>query len=157
GGTRSACIMKFPGRIEADTTSEKAFCSIDILPTLAHLAGAELPANPVDGKNVWPLIAGKPGAKNRSAYYPFSTGRRFEAIISGDGRWKLHLPHKYHIVVTPGKDGLPGIHKQQEIGLSLFDMKNDPFETTNVIDKHPEIAQRLKRLAEEHKQTFYAQ
>jgi len=155
GGTRSACIMKFPGRIEADTTSENAFCSIDILPTIAHLAAAELPANPVDGKNVWPLIAGKPGARNRSQYYPFSTGRRFEGIISGDGRWKLHLPHKYHTLVTPGKDGLPGKHKQEEIGLSLFDMKNDPHETTNVIEKYPEIAERLKRLAEKHKQTFY--
>jgi len=36
-------------------------------------------------------------------------------------------------------------------------MKNDPYETINVIDKHPEIAERLKRLAEKHKQTFYAQ
>ncbi len=72
GGRRNACIMKFPGRIAAGTVSTKAFSSLDLLPTLAHLAGAKLPANPVDGKNVWKLIAGKARAKNLRDYCPFS-------------------------------------------------------------------------------------
>jgi arylsulfatase A-like enzyme len=156
GGTRSACIMRFPGRIKPDTTSEKYLGTLDVLPTLAHLAGAELPANPVDGKNVWDIIVNKPGAKNPHEYYPFSTARNFEGIVSGDGRWKLHLPHTYWTLVTPGKDGMPGKGKREEIGLSLFDMENDPYETTNVIEKYPEIAEKLKALAEKHKQTFYA-
>jgi len=156
GGTRSACIMRFPGRIEAGAVSKKAFCSIDILPTVAHLAGAELPANPVDGRNVWDLIAGKPGATNPHDYYPFSTGETFEGVISGDGRWKLHLPHKYRTLVTPGRDGAAGKYRQEDIGLSLFDMELDPYETTNVLDKYPDVAARLKQYADRHRRQFYA-
>ncbi len=155
GGTRSACIVKFPGRIEPGTTSKRAFGSIDILPTLAHLAGAELPANPIDGKNVWDLIAGKPGAKNPHDYYPFSTNATFEAVLSGDGRWKLHLPHKYRTLVTPAHDGAAGKYRQEDIGLSLFDMENDPYETTDVLDKHADVAARLQQCAERHRRQFY--
>lgn len=156
GGTRSACIMKFPGRIKAGTTSTKALCTVDILPTLAALAGgADLPDNPIDGRNVWDLIVGKSGAENPHEYYPFSTGKNFEGVISGDGHWKLHLPHTYRTLVVAGKDGRPGKYKQAKIGLSLFDMVKDPYETTNVITDYPEIAERLQKLAEQHRRQFY--
>ncbi len=156
GGTRSACIIKFPGRVKPGTISKRAFCTLDVLPTLASLAGAQLPENPIDGKNVWDLVIGKPGAKNPHEYYPFCTGQNFEGVISGDGRWKLHLPHSYRTLVEPGKDGMPGKYTQKEIELSLFDMENDPYETTNVLDKHPDVAERLKQYAEQHRQKFYA-
>ncbi len=156
GGSRSACIMKLPGRIRAGSTSTRTLSTLDILPTVAHLTGAELPKNPVDGKNVWDLIVGKPHAKNPSEYYPFSIGGRFEGLISGDGKWKLHLKHAYRTLVTPGKDGMAGKYRQATIERSLFDMQSDPYETTNVIDKHPEVAAKLLRLAERHRATFYA-
>lgn len=156
GGTRSACIMKFPFRLMPGSVSTRAFCSIDILPTLAHLASAGLPENPVDGKNVWDLIVGRPGARNSNEYYPFSTGENFEGVISGDGKWKLHLPHEYRTLVEAGKDGMAGKYRQEKIELSLFDIEKDPYETTNVIDQHPDVAERLKKLAEEHKQKFYS-
>ncbi len=156
GGTRSACIIKFPGRITPGTFSQRAFCTLDMLPTLAYLAGAKLPENPIDGKNVWDLIVGKPGARNPHDYYPFSTGQNFEGVISGDGRWKLHLPHSYRTLVEAGKDGMAGKYAQKQIGLSLFDMQNDPYETTNVLDKYPDVADRLRQFAEQHKQKFYA-
>ena len=156
GGIRSACIMKFPGRIQAGTTSAKAFCSVDLLPTLAHLAGAKLPLNPIDGKNVWSLIVGAPGAKNPHDYYPFSTYSTFEGVISGDGRWKFHLPHEYKTLVKVGKDGLPGKYAVKEIELSLYDMESDPFETTNVLGQYPEVAARLKTHADRHRDRFYS-
>ncbi len=155
GGIRSACIMKYPGKITKGTASERAFSTIDLLPTICHLTGAALPKNPVDGRNVWDLITGKPNTANPHDYYPFSTGRTFEGVISGDGRWKLHLPHNYRTLVAPGKDGQPGRYKRARIELSLFDMKNDPFETANVIDKYPEVAEKLKRYADKHKERFY--
>ncbi len=154
GGIRSACVMKFPGRIKAGTTSQKMLGTLDIMPTLAHLAGAKAP-DPVDGKNVWDLITNQAGATNPHKYYPFSTGGNFEGIISGDGRWKLHLPHAYRTLVTPGKGGKPGKYAQKRIALSLFDMVNDPYETTNVIEKHPEVAAKLKALADGHKKRFF--
>jgi arylsulfatase A-like enzyme len=148
--------MRFPGRIEAGSVSEKTFCSIDLLPTMAHLAGADLPGNPIDGHNVWDLITGKPGATNPNVYYPFSTADRFEGLISGDGRWKLHVPHPYRWLVKSGNDGAAGKYSQREIGLALFDMENDPFEITNVIGEYPEAAERMLGLATEHRRKFYS-
>ncbi|MBN2133120.1 MAG: sulfatase-like hydrolase/transferase, partial [Sedimentisphaerales bacterium] len=157
GGTRSACIMKLPGKIAPGTVSTQAFCTVDILPTLARLAGAELPANPIDGKDVWDIVVGKAGAENPHEYYPFSTNATFESVISGDGRWKLHLPHQYRTLVTPGQDGAAGKYRQENIGLSLFDMEKDPYETTNVIGEHPDVAATLRQCAERHKQQFYGE
>jgi len=108
GGIRSGCIAKFPGKINSGTVSHQAFCSIDLLPTVCHLTSTQLPGYPIDGKKVWPLMAGLPGATNPHDYYPFSTGKRFEGVISGDGHWKLHLPHAYRTLVHVSNDGQAG-------------------------------------------------
>ncbi|NOU36913.1 MAG: sulfatase [Kiritimatiellaceae bacterium] len=155
GGTRVACTVKYPGVIKAGSVSDKAWCSIDVLPTLVGLAGAELPKNPIDGKDVLDLITGKPGAKNPHVYYPISFDTEMQGVISGDGQWKLLLPHEYRKLIKPGTDGKSGESRQEPIELSLFDMKNDPYETTNVISRYPEIAERLRVLAEDHRDKFY--
>jgi arylsulfatase A-like enzyme len=156
GGTRSACIMRYPGKIKAGTVSHKMFSTVDLLPTIAHITGAKLPSNPIDGKNVWDLITGAPGAVNPHEYYPFSTGKNFEGVMSGDGHWKLHLPHSYRTLLYAGKDGAAGKYTEKQIGLSLFDMEKDPYETTNVIEKHPDVARHLEDCAERHKREFYS-
>jgi len=156
GGVRSACIIKYPKEISPDTVSENVFCSIDILPTVCHLTGAKLPDNEIDGKNVWDLIVGKKDSPNPHQYYAFSCGEKLEGVISADGRWKLHLPHTYATLVKAGKDGLPGTYKREPIELSLFDMKNDPYERVNVIAQYPQIAAQLQESADQHKKKFYS-
>jgi arylsulfatase A-like enzyme len=148
--------MRYPGAFRAGSVSKSAFCTVDLLPTLARLAGAELPKNPIDGRDVWDLITGKRGATNPHECYPFSTGSNFEGVLSGDGHWKLHLPHQYRTLVQPGMDGAAGKYEQKMIELSLFDMQNDPHETTNVIGKYPEVAARLQSYADRHKREFYS-
>jgi arylsulfatase A-like enzyme len=157
GGTRSACIIKYPGNIKAGTVSERTFSTIDLLPTLCELADVPLPEDEIDGKNVWDLIRGKAGAVNPHDYYAFSTNRNLESVMSGDGRWKLHLPHSYRHLLRAGVDGAPGEYITKEIDLSLFDLHNDPYEETNVIDNYPEIAAKLQRYAQSHKERFYSE
>jgi arylsulfatase A-like enzyme len=156
GGARSACIMRYPGRIAAGTSSHTMLCTVDLLPVIAGLAGVPLPKNPIDGLDVWDLIRGRPGAVNPHEYYPFTTGSSFEGVFSGDGRWKLHLAHPYQTVVEPGRDGMPGTMRRAQLELSLFDMEDDPFETTNVVAKYPEVAAKLEALAERHKLEFFS-
>jgi len=155
GGTQSACIIKYPEMLKAGSCSDSMFCSVDLLPTLCHLTGAALPQNDIDGKNVWPLISGQPGAVNPHAYYPVSTDSNFESIMSADGHWKLHLPHDYRHVVEPGRDGMEGKYETRQIELSLFDLKADPYEQNNVIKNRPEVAEKLQQMAEKHKVKFY--
>lgn len=154
GGTRSACIVKYPGRIKPGTVSDKPWCSIDILPTLAGLADAELPQNPIDGKDVFPLISGESGAENPHAYYAFSLRADLESVMSSNGRWKLHLPHSYRHVDQVGHDGVRGTYKKEKIERSLFDLRNDPYETTNLIGKYPEVASKMEHFAEEYERQF---
>ena len=156
GGIRSACIVKYPGGIKAGAISERTFGSVDLLPTLCHLAGVPLPENEIDGENVWDVISGKEGAENPHAYYAFSNGSNFEGVMSGDGRWKLHLPHNYRILETDGADGIPGKYGRARIDTALFDMVADPLETTNVISEYPDLAVELIGLAEKHISRFYS-
>ena len=154
GGIRSACIIKYPPEIAAGTRSSRTFCSLDVFPTFAALAGAT-PRSVVDGEDVWDLIVSKPGTVNPNAYYPFSNGNEFQGILSGDGKWKLHLPHGYRTLASDGKGGIPGKYSQASIGLSLFDMENDPLETRSVLSEFPEVRARLEALARAHAERFY--
>ena len=156
GGIRSACIIKYPGGIEGGAVSERTFGSVDLLPTLCQLAGVPLPENEIDGENVWDLISGKAGAENPHAYYAFSNGNNFEGVMSGDGRWKLHLPHAYRILETDGADGIPGKYGRAQIDTALFDMLSDPMESINVISEYPEVAAELIGIAETHISRFYS-
>jgi len=155
GGTQSSLLIKYPAKIKPGTVSDATFCSVDLLPTLCGLNGAPLPASEIDGANVWPLISGEPGAKNPHEYYPITTKENLDAILSGDGEWILHLPHKYRHLVTPGMDGQEGKYQELKLELSLFNLKKDPNETTNVIEQFPDVARKLQQIAADHKKKFY--
>ena len=110
GGTRSACILRYPGQDQSRHDFERRRSAPSIcFPRLAHLAGAKLPKNPIDGLDVWDLIIDKPGAKNPARLLcVLAPGKIFEGVISGDGHWKLHLPHDYRRLVEGRQDGKPG-------------------------------------------------
>jgi arylsulfatase A len=152
GGVRVPCIMRWPGKIQAGTTSDAMLMTIDLLPTLAHLVGAKLPKHPIDGLDVWPLLAGEPGATNpHDAYVFYYEQNQLQAVVSGDGRWKLQLPHTYRSLA-----GHPGGHggtpvKYQDIKINqdeLYDLKGDLGETTDVSSQRPDVVKRLLAVAE---------
>ena len=148
GGHREACIMRWPGKIPAGSVCGELAATIDILPTLARLAGAELPKNRIDGKDIWPLMSGDPNAKTPHESYCFYWSRHLQAIRSG--KWKLHFPHKYRSLKDkPGSGGTPGPYIQRETGLALYDLENDVGETTDVASQHPDVVNRLQSLADE--------
>ena len=153
GGTRVTGLMRWPGKIPAGTTTDAMMMTIDILPTVAATIGAELPAHPIDGKNVWPLIANESGAKNPHDFYAFYYEQnQLQAITSSDGQWKLQLPHKYrHLDTTQPRatGGIPVKYKQSEITApELYDLYADISESRNVAADHPEIVSKLQAYAE---------
>jgi arylsulfatase A len=155
GGTRSALVVKYPAAVSAGAVSGQAFCSIDFMPTLARQAEAALPDNTIDGKDVWDIIVGKPGAENPHDFYYFSTGRKFEAVMTSDGRWKLHTPHHYRHVEKAGTNGFDAKYARSHIDTSLFDLVADPFETKNVLAEHPDVGAKLKSAYLAHATKFY--
>lgn len=154
GGLRNPCIIKYPGLIAEGALSHRMFSSIDLLPTICAVTNSQLPENEIDGKDIWAFLTGKQD-KNPHDYYAFSNGKEFQGVISGDGEWKLHLPHQYRTLQSGGKDGMPGKYVQHQIDTALFDMIHDPFEKGNVRDIYPEVTSRLLELAAQHKAKFF--
>jgi arylsulfatase A len=149
GGHREPCIMRWPGRLSAGSVCDAPLMTIDILPTLAGLIGAELPKHPIDGLDVWPLLSGEPGAKNpHDAYYFYYNKNDLQAVRAGD--WKLHFPHTSRTMdgQPPGKDGVPGKYKPLSVKRELYNLKIDRGETQNVAEGHPEVVTRLEALAD---------
>ncbi len=144
GGQRVPFIARMTGKIPAGIVSDQFMSALDIAPTVLALTDTHMPRmNAFDGEDVWPTLT---GGKQEHAPFFFIDNGHVEAVR--DGQWKCVTAHKYRIVPTPGKDGMPGVQLQNggEIGLSLFNLTEDPNETSNVADQHPEITERLKRM-----------
>lgn len=168
GGVRSPLIVRWPGKVPAGRTCDEPFMAIDWLPTLTELVGGKKPELKIDGLSVKPLLLGEPGAKSPHEALFFYAGNELHAVRSG--RWKLHLPHPYLTTAgEPGRGGKPSNwgkatprsitdssmdaiasrHGQrvERLELSLFDLEADPGERHNVASEHPEIVERLSKLA----------
>jgi arylsulfatase A len=147
GGVRVPFIARWPGRIPKKTTSHAAAMTIDMLPTLAKLAGAPVSAERIiDGRDVWPLLANPRGAASPHDALYFYWGHELHAVRSG--KWKLHLPHPYQSLAVAGKDGAPGKYARKQIELSLYDLEADPQETTDVSAANPDVVRKLMEFVE---------
>jgi arylsulfatase A-like enzyme len=148
GGIRVPCIMRWPGKIPAGSRCREPLMTIDILPTIAFLSGAGLPSHTIDGRNIWPLIAGSRAAGNpHEALYFYYAGNELQALRSG--KWKLLFPHSYNSLTgAPGQGGRPAGYTQARCGLELYNLEEDPGETRDVIARHAEVVRRLQALAE---------
>jgi hypothetical protein len=51
---------------------------------------------------------------------------------------------------------MPGKYESKTVEMALFDMEKDPGETTNVLERRPEVVERLKSFAERHRRQFYS-
>ncbi len=149
GGQRESTVMRWPGQIPAGTVCDEPASTIDILPTIAGLTGAQLPAHTIDGKDIWPLMSGRPGAKSPHEAFFYYRGYALEAVRSG--KWKLHLPHSYRSLGgrKGGTGGQPVKYEQAKIDLALFDLENDIGEQHDLSAQYPDVVKRLLALAEQ--------
>jgi arylsulfatase A len=143
GGQRVPGIMRWPGRIQGNVVSSEVATTMDLFPTLAAITGAPLPAWPIDGRSLLPLLEGASEASSESeaVYFYYYLGVELQAVRHG--RWKLHLPHSYKTVTQPGSDGDPGQEGSSDIPLSLFALDSDAGETTNLAAQFPELVTQL--------------
>jgi len=149
GGIRVPCVMRWPGHIPKGRTNDTPLMTIDVLPTVARLAGAALPPRTIDGLDVWPILRGDRGATNpHPAYFIYYNQGDLLAVRSGD--WKLFFPHTSQTLAgrPGGTNGIAARYQQLPVGTELYHLRRDPGETRNVIGEHPEVAARLTALAE---------
>ncbi|MGA0134060.1 MAG: sulfatase, partial [Opitutales bacterium] len=167
GGVRSPLIVRWPGHVPAGKACDTPWMSIDLLPTLIEALGGRAPELRTDGRSALALIEGRDLRPPHEALF-FYAGEELHAVRSGD--WKLHFAHPYLTNIgAPGRGGKPSGHgtyvprpitdssmdaiasrhgqKVAQIGLSLFNLRDDPGETKNLAAKHPDIVKRLSALA----------
>jgi arylsulfatase A-like enzyme len=134
GGIRVPLVARWPGKIAPGTTSDHVAAMWDLMPTFAELAGAELPTDvPLDGVSFLPTLLGKPGQKPHDPLYWESPARQgAQAVRIGD--WKgVRL----------------GVKRDPDAKVQLFNLKDDPAESRDVADQHPEQVARIERVMRE--------
>jgi arylsulfatase A len=128
GGLRVPFIAWWPGHVPAGEVCREFVTNLDLLPTLARIAGGSAPADRViDGLSFAPLLLGEEGARSpRESFYALYglNAKRLESVRSGP--WKLHLS-------DPPQ---------------LYNLDADLGETTNLAPEQTEIVARLRRLAD---------
>ena len=134
GGLRVPCIARWPGRIEAGRATNELATSLDLFPTLAALAGANLPADrTIDGIDISSLLFDGDARSPRDEFLYYMMDD-LEAVR--DRRWKLHFS------------------KWGAATHELYDLAEDPGETTDVAANHPDVVAELETRAERGRQSL---
>ena len=138
GGHRVPFIARWPGKIQEGTMSNETISLTDMLASFASLSGQTLGTNAgEDSYNVLPVLLGEETDNNEQVRIFHSVSGVF-AIRKG--KWKL-------IEGTKG-NGSGNINLNQDslnfVG-QLYDLENDPYETTDLFEQRPEIVNELRK------------
>ncbi len=149
GGVREPTIMWWPGKIPAATHCNELASTIDLLPTVAGLIGAELPPLPIDGVDISKLLLSREDTPSpRDSFYYYYSGGELQAVR--DRQWKLVMAHSFRSMngKPGGVDGSPADYTQLKTTQKLFDLKADPAESNDVSEANPDVVERLLAMAE---------
>ncbi len=126
GGIRVPAIVRWPGRIEAASTSDHVWYFADFLPTVADLVGFAAPEN-LDGVSIAPVLLGNQvEAEDRFLYWGGTAGRA-EAVRWG--RWKA-------------------VREVPDQPIELFDLSADIGEESDIAGDHPAIVTQIEQYLE---------
>jgi len=136
GGLKVPTCAVWPGHIKPGTRSNLRGLSMDIYPTACEAAGAKVPEY-VEGVSLLPAMLGRPQAIKRNMIFVRREGGRlyqgqdYHAFRRGD--WKL-------------------VHNNPHEPLQLYNLKNDPLETTDLAKSNPQMYNQLKAALRLHYQ-----
>lgn len=133
GGLRVPFLVRWPGKIPAGRLdSEDIVTAVDLLPTFAEAAGAELPEGyHSDGQSVLSAFEGGSVTRDKPIFWHWSYGKKdgtAPMLAVRDGVWKLFI-------------------HQENNTTELYNLETDRAENHNVADQNPDIVARLKPLA----------
>lgn len=123
GGIREPAIVRWTGKIKANSITRQVATTMDWTATILSLAQAETDKNfPLDGMDLMPVLTGRKPEVPRTLYWRIFQRRQHSAIR--DGKWKWLRDEK-------GEE-------------YLFDLTADPSEKNNLKEKSPERLLQLK-------------
>lgn len=128
GGQRVPCIMRWPKRIQAGTTTDAITTSMDFFPTISNLLGINVSEERIiDGIDIQATLFDKGDKDPRDTFYYYAQNN-LDAVRVGD--WKLHF------------------RKESKKVSELYNLRNDISETTDLYSKYPDIVRELNLSAD---------
>ena len=166
GGVRVPCIAWWPKTITAGREEATPWSALDVLPTIANVAGVLAPGSEgatqleatLDGRDVTPILKGQ-ASESRMIFHYF--GVQLQAVR--EGSWKLLLP-----ISEPPKIRVPSLWFEHQSGLferqhrlwpqpTLYDLSTDVSEKTDVATEHAEVVAKLLQRARAFDEAFQKQ
>ena len=157
-GLRVPFIIRWPGKIKPNTTSETLLTLVDVLPTMLEVSNTEIPSE-IDGKSFLETLN---GSKMKIHDYVFGVSTRqnireckiFPSRMIRGNRYKLIRNFNSVEVVNSNLGDNPVINEFAKIGAEsfpnvpyeeLYDLEKDPFQKVNLINnpKYKKIRNRL--------------
>lgn len=135
GGVRVPFIIRYPAGKITDSDINLTSAHIDVLPTIAELCGARVPADrKIDGRSMVPYLKGMPVKEDERALFFY---------------WTRRNPEKYNnIALMKGNYKLVGQtdHNAGPEDFQLFNIVSDPGEKENIVMQNMENATGMKLL-----------
>lgn len=132
GGVGVPAFLKWPGHAEPGEVMDMPCSTLDYLPTVMDVVGAEMPDDrPIDGISLLPMIEGKSEERLKAIPFRFhmAKGRMHDSptisMIKGRYKFLTNLSH----------DGNEDM---------LFDLTADRSEQNNIVKAYPELAWQMK-------------
>ncbi|MBA7670766.1 N-acetylgalactosamine-6-O-sulfatase [subsurface metagenome] len=145
GGHRIPFIARWPGKIRPKTISNEPIELTDMMATFASIAGHKLPSDAgEDSYNVLPALLGTTTKHIRKALIQHSC---WGAFTIRKGKWKLILGTKGSGGWVNPRDKDP----DESTPGQLYDIAEDPYETKDLWDAHPEVVAELRALLDKYK------
>ena len=136
GGIRVPFIARWPGQIPPGQVTDFPSAQYDLMATLADLVNIDPPAN--DGTSLLPTLTGKPEEQKSRDFLYFEFPGKGGQLAIRTGPWKG--------VKT-------GLFKDPDAPWELYNLEEDPYETTDRATEHQTVLHKLDEIAkEEHHQ-----
>jgi arylsulfatase A len=143
GGLRVPLIARWPGQIPANVRTQAFATMMDVFPTFASLAGAEVPDDRIyDGVDISDILF-----ENAAGVEPLLylwVRQELRAVRSGP--WKLHA-----ISNAPENGTRKTVRNSPPL---LFHILRDPGEKYDVAADHPEVVNRILEMMSEHRKSI---
>ncbi|MEX2111764.1 MAG: arylsulfatase [Pirellulales bacterium] len=141
GGIHVPCLVRWPGHVAAGVKCDQVAAHIDLAPTLLEACGVAPPQDVrFDGLSVWPAISGRGDSDaklgERLLFFQWHRGD-----VPERGRACAVRGPRYKLVQAAGRGEQQDFQPEWE----LYDLASDPGERHNVIDAHPDVAERMRR------------
>jgi arylsulfatase len=140
GGVREPFLAAWPGKIPKGRVCNGLASMLDILPTVARLCGAALPSKPLDGIDIWPLLAGQKESIEREVLLYFDN---WDLQCARWMNWKLHIARHNTAAYAPAPPG--GRFSFTLARPELYNLASDPDESYDVAAGNPQIVAEIER------------